>query len=701
MIRVGIGGNEDLHKNCSSFSVEESLDFPFHIQLKLVPSENAPLLNSMIHEGVVIHYQPDQGEKDLYSWLPPIFNADPATEEGLETLKSLGYYGYVYREERKYDLECQFTELSLDIYHPLYLLESGSHSRVFFDKSLEFIFKAIFAPYEEKFSQYQIMPIVYSEDLADIKLLYCTQYQESDLHFFLRLCETFGMRFTLLGPTFRIWSAGEAPEGLELYQEKPEEGKIYNIPSNARIELSSTSGAVGRVIKYRNVAEEDVTENIATQEVNVESATDVSEKYMEYWVDIYEPNIKLAEYKMKVHSLALQHQESVIEIQNKLGNNNSPVAGIRANELLLPPSFGTPLQIYKMSCTISGMPVESSAGQTNNTDYLIKLKAREITNPFVMQPKHEKVKVHSFLRATVIGPEAPSQGDENNLGRIKVKFLWQESPDPTCWVRLMMPYAGEKHGFYIMPQIGDEVLIGFEGGDIDRPLCFGSAYNKDAKELQSHSSAKHIETMMIKTPENIYFNLHEEPGGGAQSINLGVQDLVTLNFDKGGPSASINSTGTMTLSSTKKWLGSSDEEITLDCKGGQSKTTMLSDGNITTNAEADMHLTVANGQYLNEAKKMYLRSDSDGTTVDSNGPIKVVSNSDAITVEASSSITLTVGGSSIEMTSDKIVVTTQTLELKPAMKMTVNTAAIEQNAQTVVTEGLVTHDVKGGIIKLN
>ena len=74
------------------------------------------------------------------------------------------------------------------------------------------------------------------------------------------------------------------------------------------------------------------------------------------------------------------------------------------------------------------------------------------------------------------------------MGRVKIQFHWQrpkEHPDygaryderSSCWVRVAYPGAGDGWGHQFIPRIGQEVVITFLEGDIDRPLVTGVVYN--------------------------------------------------------------------------------------------------------------------------------------------------------------------------------------------------------------------------------
>lgn len=47
------------------------------------------------------------------------------------------------------------------------------------------------------------------------------------------------------------------------------------------------------------------------------------------------------------------------------------------------------------------------------------------------------------------------------------------------WVRVATPMATSEGGFYFRPQMGDEVLINFDGENVERPFVAGSLYSKE------------------------------------------------------------------------------------------------------------------------------------------------------------------------------------------------------------------------------
>ncbi len=67
--------------------------------------------------------------------------------------------------------------------------------------------------------------------------------------------------------------------------------------------------------------------------------------------------------------------------------------------------------------------------------------------------------------------------DPDKLGRIKVKFPWLSDTVESWWARICYPMGGIKRGFWWIPEIDDEVLVGFEHGDVRFPYIVGSLHN--------------------------------------------------------------------------------------------------------------------------------------------------------------------------------------------------------------------------------
>jgi type VI secretion system secreted protein VgrG len=96
---------------------------------------------------------------------------------------------------------------------------------------------------------------------------------------------------------------------------------------------------------------------------------------------------------------------------------------------------------------------------------------------------HPRPTAHGSQSAIVVGADGSSQAngaDEihcDRLGRVRIRFHWQDRNAAGCWVRVAQRAAGGGMGSQFLPRIGMEVMVQFMEGDIDRPIIVGAMYN--------------------------------------------------------------------------------------------------------------------------------------------------------------------------------------------------------------------------------
>lgn len=135
----------------------------------------------------------------------------------------------------------------------------------------------------------------------------------------------------------------------------------------------------------------------------------------------------------------------------------------------------------------------------------------------------------SYSNANVF-PSAPSQRatvvdnkDEQKLGRIRVQFPWQKAQDDKMmspWLRIAVPYAGNIKGHQFIPEIGEEVMVGFEMDNAERPYIIGALYNggkgKPDEEWAASNKEKgttnNIKAIRTRNGHTILFNDNGDAG---------------------------------------------------------------------------------------------------------------------------------------------------------------------------------------------
>ena len=79
-----------------------------------------------------------------------------------------------------------------------------------------------------------------------------------------------------------------------------------------------------------------------------------------------------------------------------------------------------------------------------------------------------------------------NNNDPDGMGRVRVKYPSLSDNEESAWARIATPSAGNARGLLMMPQVQEEVIVGFEHGDTRRPIVVGSLFNgrdKPGEEL--------------------------------------------------------------------------------------------------------------------------------------------------------------------------------------------------------------------------
>lgn len=97
--------------------------------------------------------------------------------------------------------------------------------------------------------------------------------------------------------------------------------------------------------------------------------------------------------------------------------------------------------------------------------------------------------------------------DPLKMGRVQVQYIWQinasqQEKDGFPWIRIAQPYGGNQKGCYILPEIGEEVMVGFEHENMEKPFVIGTLYhNSDQDADKQMPDEAWVETANPKANE--------------------------------------------------------------------------------------------------------------------------------------------------------------------------------------------------------
>lgn len=221
-------------------------------------------------------------------------------------------------------------------------------------------------------------------------------------------------------------------------------------------------------------------------------------------------------------------------------------------------------------------------------------------------------------RAKVMDNEDPS-----NLGRVRVQFDWQAQQDEsmmTPWLRMAQPYAGGEKGFSFIPEIGEEVMVDFEGGNAERPYVKGTLFNgvgnPDGRWLPNNNSSNTIKA--IRTRNGHTIEIHDEGNDGYIRIYDNKKENYILTFSTDEKLIKLESTGNIELYAKNDIIMHAGHDINASA-----------DNDIYIAASHDMQRTADNDireHAGNDRSTSIGRNDS--LTVESNQFVKVNDNKD-------------------------------------------------------------------------
>ncbi|MBW4673504.1 MAG: VgrG-related protein [Desmonostoc geniculatum HA4340-LM1] len=191
--------------------------------------------------------------------------------------------------------------------------------------------------------------------------------------------------------------------------------------------------------------------------------------------------------------------------------------------------------------------------------------------------------------------------DPQKWGRVKVKFPTLTEEHASDWARVVAVGAGINRGFDCLPEINDEVLVGFEHGDIHRPYVIGGVWNgKDAppEKVDDSVGSKGVRLRTIKTRVGHVLQFVEEDKASSKTgIRVETQAGHKMYFNDSDRHIEIKTAGGHTIK-----MDDRSKSISIETTGGHSiemndagkSISVKSKGNLSLDALGNIDIT-ANG----------------------------------------------------------------------------------------------------------
>jgi len=424
-------------------------------------------------------------------------------------------------------------------YSPTILLEGTPHIRSFSDKSLGDIVNEVLKNY----SQANLNPAVSIE--KDATLPYTVQYSESDFGFLCRIAQKKGQW---------IYYNGE-----ELTFGKPNS-------KNFTLEYGRSLHSFNIEMRAKSLGFEYLGYDPSAGEAQKAGSMEVNYQPQGFSKTLFETSKKLfPNNSTMLYSHALEEGNSrthlVDRITTQLQSRSADLVTAKGDSDETGLRIGDVVEIKEPAFSLTGNLLdglqEQNFGSYIVTDIIhICDESGNYHNSFdavpesVVSPPYGNV--HSFPTAESQPATVVSNSDPAGLGRVQVAFEWQkEAGLQTPWIRMINPHSGGGKGFYFIPEVGEEVLVGFEGGNAEKPFVLGAMYNGGASSGYAAETNK-IKAIHTRSGHIIKFTEDESIIITDKSGNEIQLDTVGSNINISAPNdINISAGGNMTLSAGK------------------------------------------------------------------------------------------------------------------------------------------------------
>jgi uncharacterized protein involved in type VI secretion and phage assembly len=175
----------------------------------------------------------------------------------------------------------------------------------------------------------------------------------------------------------------------------------------------------------------------------------------------------------------------------------------------------------------------------------------------------------------VVVGQVTDVGDPQGQSRVKLTFPWLSETYVSDWARTVQPGAGKERGATVLPEVGDEVLVAFEQGDIRRPYALGGLYNGvdtpdrgGGAAVDERSGAVNRRSLVSRRGHRL--DLHDEDGR-TEGVSLATGDgKLRLTLDATGTTITVHSDGTVKVEGSKGVVVDAGPS-TLELKGAEVK----------------------------------------------------------------------------------------------------------------------------------
>ncbi len=530
----------------------------------------------------------------------------------------------------------------------LALLRYSRHYRVFQNKTTKEIVSEIFN--ELKFAgKYQI------NDISKVKREYCLQYNETDLAFVSRLLAQEGVHFYFDRDTDKLILQDAA-----LPFDKADLQTFDHVahPSGDNPLLMQWAPAFNHHAGTLELAAYDPGN---TKLVKAKTKTSYKIAGNHTLIDFRYPQSSIKGDHSDINSALSKREKAQQDSHYSHVNGSTQSYLICSGNYIKLASHQDPEQLgdYLVIGAHHQYLVDEQGKLSNFSDF----NCTSMSHPYYPQSQN-KPRVSGMHSAVVAGSSAGGESTCDEEGRIRIKFHWDESDgDKTsCWVRVAQSMAGSGYGLQFIPRAGQEVLISFLEGDIDRPVVTGSLYNSQHKApyAEKETSQSGIKTQLKGDSNELRFD--DKKDSEELYLHAAKDYLLEIENDR---KLVVKNDLTEDVEGIKKVTVKKDHQEIVE---GKQSVTVTKDITFKTDANYSLEASRAIEQEAQE-----------------------------ITLTADKTIVLKVGSSEISISSSKIEIKSAQISLKGSSKVDVSGMNVNLNADSALKASGLNAELSGDL----
>lgn len=393
-------------------------------------------------------------------------------------------------------------------------------TQTFIDKSISDVVSTSLSLYAQ--------PKKVTAPLGPAKLPFCVRYQESTWDFLKRLAYDFGAWFYYDGAKLQFTTSPGSPSALTL-----------TFGANLVQFRTGVRAAPTYFKQYDYLPEED-------RRLETETGKDLAPYGKPENNGVINPHPAQATADMTPYR---DNRKAALAAEEKYMEGQAKVPGLYPGCKIIvkdaPSGKGGQSAPYLVTDVVHYV---SGVGEYHN-------RFRAIPATVVAMPVRKLVRP---MAQTQIGVVTDNK-DPKGMGRVKVKMLWMKEPDATPFIRMTLPHFGlhadnkKTRGFQFVPTVGDQVMVGFEYNDPERPFVIGALPHGKNSGIDT---SKPEEEKHISVGSGSTLTFIEKPSVKEIHVQVDDKNFVKITVPSGN--------GTITVQSSKDILIKATAKVTVE-----------------------------------------------------------------------------------------------------------------------------------------